>query len=248
MGSVSVLLCACRESFEDFEAAVRSVVLQSLRPSQLIVVDDSGEGRFALHCQDLEETLLANLGIDLTYIENEQNLGLVDSLNLGLGKVRGDYVARMDADDLSLPYRFQMQVSLLESGFDIVGGAVELFNADGYLKRVCYPTTRFRVLYSLLFNNPIAHPVCMFRTDVVRSLNGYRNVSHAEDLDLWMRAYLEGRRISSCRPTLLLRRIHANQVSVEFRREQQANAQSLRHWFRRKILIGSGSWLSRGRS
>ena len=103
MADISVLLCAYRESIEEFEIAVRSVVLQTYPPRQLVIVDESGDLRFSILCQNLRETLLTNLGIELTYVGNSCNLGLVASLNLGMRKVFCQYVARMDADDVSLP-------------------------------------------------------------------------------------------------------------------------------------------------
>lgn len=236
MPNISVLLCAYRESLQEFEVAVRSVVLQTVRPKQLVIVDDSGESRFSSQCQRLQQTLLSEVGVDLTYVENQVNLGLVASLNLGLSRVSGDYVARMDPDDISLPFRFQKQVELLESGFDIAGGGITLFNEAGQVGDVRYPATRLGVLYSLLYNNPIAHPVSMFKTEVVRRLQGYRQVNYAEDLDLWMRAYLSGSRITNCRSILLLRRVHAEQLSSKYSMEQRRSTQVLRRQFRSQMF------------
>lgn len=236
MANISVLLCAYQETIEEFEIAVRSVVYQTLRPKQLVIVDDSGESRFLSRCQILKETLLGETGVDLTYVENKVNLGLVASLNLGLARVTGDYVARMDADDISLPYRFQKQVDLLESGFEITGGGITLFNDTGLLHDVHYPATRVGVLYSLLFNNPIAHPVSMFKMEVISRLQGYQQVNYAEDLDLWMRAYLGGNRITNSRYTLLLRRVHDKQLSFKFSSEQRRSTQQLRRLFRKHFF------------
>lgn len=236
MSEISVLLCAYRETFEHFELAVKSVVLQTYPPRQLVIVDDSGDQRYYLCCQMLRETLLDKAGIDLSYVGNSSNLGLVTSLNLGLEKVACKYIARMDADDISLPYRFQKQIQLIESGYDIVGGAVTLFDEIGNSRDVFYPATRLGVLYSFLRNNPMAHPVAMIRSNVIRALNGYRDVNYAEDLDLWMRVYLSGNRITNVRKVLLLRRLHSQQLSVQNNLEQKINAHILRKSFIRQFL------------
>ncbi|OYV93437.1 MAG: hypothetical protein B7Z60_08705 [Ferrovum sp. 37-45-19] len=228
MSDISVLLCAYREPLEEFEAAVRSVVLQTCPPRQLVIVDDSGDLRFSSLCQQLRETLLDDVGVDLTYVGNSCNLGLVASLNLGLERVVCEYIARMDADDVSLPYRFHNQVELMKSGFDIVGAGVTLFDRAGNFRDVYYPTSRIGILYSLLRNNPIAHPVSMLRTEVIRGLKGYRGVNYAEDLDLWMRAYLAGSRITNSRSVLLLRRLHNQQISEKYSLEQQRSTRELR--------------------
>jgi glycosyltransferase involved in cell wall biosynthesis len=236
MADISVLLCAYRESIEEFEIAVRSVVLQTYPPRQLVIVDDSGELRFSILCQNLRETLLTNLGIELTYVGNSCNLGLVASLNLGMRKVYCQYVARMDADDVSLPYRFHKQIQLLNSGFDIVGAGITLFDDENNLRDVYYPTTRVGILYSLLRNNPIAHPAVMLRAEVVRALNGYNEIDCAEDLDLWMRAYLAGYRITNSSSVLLLRRIHQQQISLKYANEQAQSARELQRLFLNRLI------------
>jgi hypothetical protein len=183
----------------------------------------------------LKIELLDDLDVTLTYISNRINKGLVASLNLGLAETACEYLARMDADDLSLPYRFQKQVSLLESGFDIVGGAVTLFNDDGMIRNVRYPCSQAGVLYSLIRNNPIAHPASMFKTKLARELNGYRDISYAEDLDFWMRAYLIGGRISNSESILLLRKIHEGQLSSKHSIQQEISTRKLRAAFLKRI-------------
>lgn len=236
MLNISVLLCAYQESLEDFEIAVKSVIQQTHPPKQLIIVDDSGSLKYRTRCEQIQEALLSKIKVELTYVGNAFNSGLVASLNLGLARVTEKYVARMDADDISLPYRFHEQLKLLERGFDIVGGGISLFGNMGHIGNIIYPTTQAGVFLSLLRSNPIAHPVAMFRTDKIRKLMGYREVAYAEDLDLWMRAYLAGNRISNSRNILLLRRIHDQQLSSKFNADQKASTYKLRKIFRRQIL------------
>lgn len=242
MSEISVLLCVYRETFEEFDLAVRSVVLQTHPPRQLIIVDDSGDQRYFLKIQLLRESLLDKVGVNLNYLGNLTNLGLVASLNLGLERVACKYVARMDADDVSLPYRFQKQIQLIESGFDVVGGAITLFDGAANLSDVFYPATRLGILYSLLKNNPIAHPVAMIRVEVLRALNGYRSINYAEDLDLWMRAYLAGYQITNVKTVLLLRRVHTAQISARYESEQEINARSLRGSFFESKLSSYKKW------
>lgn len=243
MSDISVLICVYRESFEEFDLAVRSVVLQTHPPRQLVIVDDSGDQRYYSQINLLRESLLDKVGVELNYLGNLTNLGLVASLNLGLEKVVCKYVARMDADDVSLPYRFQKQIQLLEAGFDVVGGAITLFDEAANLNDVFYPATRLGILYSLLKNNPIAHPVALIRVEVLRALNGYKNIKYAEDLDLWMRVYMAGYQITNVKNVLLLRRVHSKQISSRYESEQEINAQGLRGSFWESKLSSYKKWL-----
>ena len=235
MAEITVLLSAYREPLDQFQQALQSVVFQTWAAKQIIVVDDSGDARFAQPCEAMQKSIPAALGVALEYVANPRNLGLVASLNLGAGLARGDYIARMDADDVALPYRFQVQADLLARGFDIVGGGITLFNSNGQLKDIRYPSSRCGVLYSLLCNNPIAHPLAMYKKDAFNRLQGYRMVDYAEDLDLWMRAYLAGYKISNSARVLLLRRMHEAQLSSLYTREQEHSTKVLRKNFIRKL-------------
>lgn len=225
---VTVLICAYKESLLDFDAAMLSLIFQTIKPDCFVVVDDSGEDRFKERCLQLKVMYLDELNIGIEYIGNSKNCGLVSSLNIGLAKINTEYVARMDADDISLPYRFETQLKLLRKGYDVVGGGVTTFDELGHVRNIYYPHTNLGVLYSLFRSNPIAHPVSMYKLNVIKDLSGYNDVPYAEDLDLWMRAYLAGAKITNSRSKLLLRRVHSNQLSVQFFSMQKASANSLR--------------------
>ena len=82
----------------------------------------------------------------------------------------------------------------------------------------------------------------MIRFEVLRALNGYRNINYAEDLDLWMRAYLAGYKITNVKTILLLRRVHSEQISERYELEQEINARSLRGSFFESKLSSYKKW------
>jgi cellulose synthase/poly-beta-1,6-N-acetylglucosamine synthase-like glycosyltransferase len=236
MADISVLLCAYTEPYDQFNLALQSVAYQTFPPKQIIIVDDSGEAKFEKQCEEFNKSMPKERNIQIVYVANSRNEGLVSSLNRGSLEASCEYIARMDADDISLPYRFQKQVNLLDLGYDIVGGGITSFNTAGQLRSINYPSTRLGVLYSLLRNNPIAHPLVMYKRDVLQRLQGYRSVDYAEDLDLWMRAYLSGYRITNSPYILLLRRLHKEQLSSIYSREQESGTNVLRRNFIRQLL------------
>jgi hypothetical protein len=76
----------------------------------------------------------------------------------------------------------------------------------------------------------------MLRTEVIRDLKGYRDINYAEDLDLWMRAYLVGGRITNSQSVLLLRRLHSGQLSEKHALEQKKSARELRKSFLSRVF------------
>lgn len=235
--NISVLMCAHRETLGQLNTAVQSVILQTRKPSQIIIIDDSGDSRFKITCEIIQKQINDSaLNIDMKYFANEFNLGFVKSLNFGLTKISGDYIARMDADDISLPFRFNDQCSMLDMGYDIVGSSIEHFDGEKKIRSIRYPKSKIGIIKSFIFNNPIAHPAAMIKKSVMDQLHGYRAIDYVEDLDLWMRAYSAGYRIGNSGSILLLRRIHKDQISIINSNIQHTNAKSLRRNFFKSIL------------
>ncbi len=122
-------------------------------------------------------------------------MGLANSLNNCLKISKGEYIARMDADDISMLDRFEKQVKFLDNHPDyaIVGGNAELFDESGtYSQRIMpeYPQKE-----NLLFGTIFIHPSIMVRKDILLKMNGYRvdkETARCEDYDLWLRMYANG--------------------------------------------------------
>lgn len=111
-----------------------------------------------------------------------KNMGLSYALNYGLSFCSSRYVARMDADDICLPNRFNDQIKIIqESGCDILSGSViEFDNNNLNYKKM--------IKKNLYLYNIINHPTIIFKKDKIISLGGYRHIKYFEDYDLWLRA------------------------------------------------------------
>ncbi len=128
-------------------------------------------------------------------IENDQNRGLAYSLNHCLKNTMGEYVARMDADDISLPYRFAIQVNYLDKNpeIDVVAGGVVLYDEAEDKKIVLnpeHPTARY-----LTTRIPFFHPTIMMRKSAYDKLSGYTDrprTRRGQDMDLWFRFFAAG--------------------------------------------------------
>lgn len=132
--------------------------------------------------------------------------GLTHSLNLGLEHSSGKYIARMDADDISDPYRLITQYNYLEENPEtsVCGSNYSLIDEDGNLTaNVATPENDKQIKRALFFKNPICHPSVMYLRDSVVSAGGYLGGLHAEDYDLWTRLSLKKVKFHNIQKNLL---------------------------------------------
>jgi glycosyltransferase involved in cell wall biosynthesis len=167
--------------------AVESILAQTFSNLELIIINDGSTDRSV---EILDEYQTVDDRIRL--YQHPQNQGLIATLNHGLQLVRGEYLAQMHADDISLPERIMRQVHALDADPDlvIVGSAYELITQQGEFIRVDrLPVPDTSIRWHLLFHSSFAHPSVMMRIDVLRRNNLTYNPQMilAEDYDLWSR-------------------------------------------------------------
>jgi hypothetical protein len=187
------------EAEKYLEEAIESILGQTLRDFEFIIVDDGSRDRTAVILARYQQM---DGRIRVYQLENQ---GMVASLNRGCHLAKGKYIARMDADDVSLPERFQRQVEYLEAHPEIgvLGTWVEEVDEDGTPLGIWrMPTTPALIGWFLMFGNCIAHPSILMRRDIIGRLGFYRGAV-AEDYDLWARAISVTRIVNL--PEVLLR-------------------------------------------
>jgi hypothetical protein len=199
-------------------AAVESVLRQRFHDFELIAINDGSTDQSAF--------LLSGLARSDGRIRllSQANAGIVATLNRALELARGEYIARMDADDVALPSRFTQQVAFLDSHPDVavVGSAITLIDEEGKMIRdVDYPLAPAEVAKFLIqVGCALAHPAVMMRRSDVAGAGGYRSAyRHAEDYDLWLRIS-ETRALANLPDRLLLYRQHPSKASARYAAEQ----------------------------
>ena len=207
MPRVSVVL-PVRDGARYLGGAVESVLGQSLADLELIVVDDGST--------DETPALLARFDDPRLRVLRQDRLGLVPALNRGLEAAQAPYVARMDADDVSLPERLERQVAFLDAhpGAALVVPGVELVDEEGRrLGTIVLPPGDADLRRRLLLRNPITHGSVLLRRSALERAGGYRADHGAnEDYDLWRRLAREGELAAI--PELLYRyRVHPDAVT-----------------------------------
>lgn len=170
--------------------AIDSILNQTYKDFEFIICDDgSNDGTYEL----VQNLIKKDNRVIL--IRNKENRGLAYSLNHCLSIAKGKYIARMDADDISMPNRFEKQVKFLDEHLEyaVVGCNMLYINENGiWGNRVLAEKP---IKKSFLFTSPFAHPTVIMRKEVLNLLNGYKVekiTRRLEDYDLFMRLYANG--------------------------------------------------------
>ena len=209
---ISVIMSTYKEDERLLCESIESILNQTYRDFEYIIILDYPDND--VHKSVIEEYALKDDRIHF-YI-NEKNIGLTDSLNRGLSLCHGEYIARMDADDISLPDRLERQVKYLEKNhYDLIGGITEMINENGSLlysiKSV--PTDPKKINKALRYSQCIAHPTWLGRKEVFEKNAGYRHMPLCEDYDFTLRAVLNGFVVSNLNEAVLKYRMTSNSIS-----------------------------------
>ena len=207
--------------------AIQSILDQTFPHFELILIDDGSTDdslKILTHFCKSDSRLI---------LISRQNRGLVSTLNEAIDIARGTWIARMDADDVSLPDRFARQLKWLEdTGADICGTWVRLLGvSNGRILK--HAQTDSAIKMEMLFGTPFAHPSIMIKTDCMRRLKYDIEWEKCEDYDLWERGARAGWRMCNVPETLLLYRQHGFQTSTKFAAHQLQLTQSIRrrYWY-----------------
>ncbi|WP_084568966.1 glycosyltransferase [Halostagnicola larsenii] len=193
-GSFSVLISVYEnDDPEHLDEALRSIVEQSVEPEEIVLVAD---GPLPSEIEQTIEKFTSAHPNVFTLIQLDSNQGLGIALQTGLKKCSHDLVARMDADDISEPHRFETQVSYLLSNpnIDVVGSNVgEFYDNPDNIKNVRkVPSSAAEVRSMAQFRSPTNHPSVMFRRSSVLEAGNYRSYRSMQDYELWVRMLSQG--------------------------------------------------------
>jgi hypothetical protein len=169
--------------------SIDSILNQTFTDFQFIIISEHGSSVESI------QAIKTFADPRIIHIHNARRMGLVRSRNAALENARGEYIALMDADDVSAPERLQKQVEFLEAHSDvgIVGSALaSIDKEDQVLTEHVSPSGGALTRWRLFFGNPVANPTVMMRRAVCQQLGGYTTESRydygAEDYELWLRA------------------------------------------------------------
>jgi glycosyltransferase involved in cell wall biosynthesis len=169
----------------DVRSAIESILKQTFQDFEMIVINDGSKDNSAEVIESIPDKRIR--------VFHQDNIGLAATLNRGISKARGRYIARLDQDDISLPARLERQVEFIEAHPDcaLLGTRAIIWEGDRQTDRVHdHPADDASLKFELLFNNPFVHASVMMRKSVLEELGGYAvdpDRQPPEDYELWSR-------------------------------------------------------------
>lgn len=196
--------------------AIDSIIRQSITDWELIIINDGST--------DSSETIIKSYtDTRIRYYINEHNLGLIATLNKAIDLCKGEYIARMDADDISEEDRFRLQASFLEKNkeYALCGADAKVIDDNNTeTGKILNLTTNDYLQINLLFSVPFIHPSIMIRSEILKSNHFDSKYKHAEDYELWCRI-ANKHKIANIGSYLLKYRWHTSNVSVTNSEKQE---------------------------
>lgn len=208
---VSVVLPAYNAELY-LKEAIDSVLAQTFTDFELIILNDGSTDQ-------TESIILSYDDPRIVYVKNEQNLGLIGTLNKGMALAKGKYIARMDADDICFPERFKKQVDFLEKNIEyVICGTSAYRFQNSILDRKAFnvPINDENIRIRLFFNSSFIHPSVMLRTEVVKvhNLKFSEYFKYAEDYYFWMDLLKYGKGFNLREKLLYYRVVATSQTAV----------------------------------
>lgn len=188
---------------EHFEIAINSVFDQSLRPDQVVLIVDGGVS------ERLDEMIFraSRRYSNLEVYRLEVNSGLAKALNFGIKKCANNYIARMDADDYSLPDRFKTMLPLMDDSIGMIGAVYEVYDEELLVKIGLrrLPLEENEIREYAMYRTPINHPTVVLNKQAVETVGGYPEaIGRFEDWGLALRLMQNGFSIRNIEDIVLL--------------------------------------------
>ena len=209
---ISVIMSTYKENESQLRQSIESILNQTYQDFEFIIILDFPENethRKVIHDYAAKDPRIR-------FYPNEKNIGLASSLNRGLKLANGEYIARMDADDISLPDRFEKQINYLKyNRVDLIGGLTEVIDDNGNVlyKINKVPADPDKIQKCLRYGQVVAHPTWFGKKAMFDDLHGYRLIPLCEDTDFVLRAVLKGYKMSNINEPVLKYRMSSNSVS-----------------------------------
>ena len=201
----------------DLIEAVQSILDQTFTDFEFVIVNDGSTDNSIELLQQFNDKRIR-------IINNDGNKGLIASLNIGLELCKGEYIVRMDQDDISLPTRIEKQVEFMDQHpeYGLIGSWFQDFGDNIESKLVCYSSDDTQIRIRHLYQTHISHPTALLRNSVIKEHNLKFDPAfvHGEDYEFWVRmsSYCK---LSNIPELLVLKRDHIHNITNKYAQTMQ---------------------------
>lgn len=213
---------------------IDSILNQTYTDFDVVIINDGSS-------DNSEQTILEYKDERIHYYKNESNRGLIYTLNRGIELCKGEYIARIDADDIMLPTRLEEQIKFMEEHPAIIasGSAVIKFFPNGKQKIYTPPLKPETIKYKILLGSPIPHPSAIIRREILlkHNIKYDTNYIHAEDYKFWYDLSKIGL-LANVQKPLLMYRCSTEQVSQKYEDIQNQTSCKVKELILRDFLKG----------
>lgn len=237
---ISVLMSAFNESESDLRESIDSILSQSYEDFEFIIINDNPSNCLI---RDVV-TAYRNKDQRIVYSENEKNIGLAMSLNRAAAISKGEFLLRMDADDIAYPDRLAIELKDLINGkYDLVCSGYDVIDENTHIiSQNCgfYSDSTLRSI--LPYEIAIHHPTVLMRKDKFEEIGGYRNFKCAQDYDLWLRMWNANYRIHQIPLSLLKYRVRSTSTTSQKKYLQKCTIDYITKLFHERLLTGTDTY------
>ena len=218
MVKISVIMPTYNTEIQMLQEAVNSILNQTFQDFEFIIINDGSTNGTGAYLKSIRDKRIK-------IIHNQKNIGITKSLNIGLENANGQYIARMDADDISLPTRFERQYLFMESHPDVVmcGATVQNFAANNksHITRI-NDMDYYRIKTLFYYPGPV-HPTMFIRhqTLLEHKIAYDESLAYAQDYDLCEKISITGGKIVILPEILLHRRVHTSRITNKYYEKQK---------------------------
>lgn len=216
-----------------------SIMRQAFKDFDVLLIDDGS-------MDDTSKIAIEYSNIDrrIKYYKNEKNIGLIKTLNKGLSLAKGEYIVRMDADDIMFDDRLYKQVKYMDSNPEcfVCGGQMEYIGGLTGMAPIL-PQKYEDLLYLSLINCPLYHPTTIIRNSAIKQFGLKYNDSykHAEDYKFWSDIiFSHPNSIANIKDVVLFYRISNNQITAKYSDEQDLISKIVRKENVQHVLVPYG--------
>lgn len=239
---VSIILATFNEPVDMISQSIRSVLDQDYPRIELIISDDSTE---AATISAIDQFALQDKRVHI--IRHKERMGFVNALNFALQASKGELIARMDGDDMSMPNRISLQVAYAQAhpDIDVFGGSMYIIDAENHvISERTYPTTARKINRMFMVRSPFAHPTLMFRRTIIDKGIMYNpEYKRAEDIDFYMRLYQSKYHFGNLPEKILKYRVVGNLDTKRPKEQWYYNHKARKRFIKSKPFFSCVSYL-----